>query len=70
MTVTIIPIEDHNRYSVNGHILVRTGEDTWLVPNFLDSLSYIEKKAFKTYLTLVINNSRFKKHPKSTYKTH
>ncbi|MFC6245407.1 hypothetical protein ACFP6C_10225 [Flavobacterium psychroterrae] len=68
MTVKIIPIEDHSKYSVNGHLLIQVSETQWIVPNPLDSLSQIEKKAFTVYKTIIIDNPRFKKHPKSTYK--
>lgn len=68
MTVTIIPIEDHNKYSVNGHTVVFVSDSLWLVPNPLSSLSQSEKRAFKVYKQLIIDNPRFKTHPKSTYK--
>ena len=68
MNVTIIPIEDHNKYSVNGHTVVFVSDSFWLVPNPLASLSRSEKQAFQVYKRLIIDNPRFKKHPKSTYK--
>ncbi|MDA6068023.1 hypothetical protein NJT12_00200 [Flavobacterium sp. AC] len=69
MTVTIIPIEDHNKYSINGHIIVCVTDSTWIVPNFFASLSDTEKRAFEVYKHLIIDNPRFKKHPKSTFKS-
>lgn len=68
MNVEIIPIEDHNKYSVNGHIIVQVSDSTWIVPNVFSSLSEIEKRAFTAYIALIIDNPRFKKHPKSTFK--
>lgn len=68
MIVTIIPIEDHSKYSVNGHTVVCMSDSLWLVPNAFSSLSRTEKRAFELYKHLIIDNPRFKKHPKSTYK--
>jgi len=70
MNVTIIPIEDNSRYEINGKIIMEASNSLWIVPNVLDSLSELEKKAFEVYKKLVIDNPGFKKHPRSTYKTH
>jgi len=68
MNVEIKPVIDHEQYEVNGHTIVCISDSTWIVPNPFISLSQAEKKAFGLYRDLVINNPRFKKHPKSTYK--
>lgn len=68
MNVTIEPIEDHSRYKVNDHIIVQVSDFTWLVPNPFATLSGKEIKAFKIYKELIIDNPRFKKHPRSIFK--
>lgn len=65
MTVTIIPIADHEQYSVNGHLVHKDSSERW---NSRTSLSDTELKAFKRYEKIVINNPAFKKHTKATYK--
>lgn len=65
MTVTIIPITDHEQYSVNGHLVHKDSSERWTSRT---PMSDTELKAFKRYEKLVINNSRFKKHTKATYK--
>lgn len=66
MIVTILPITDHEQYSVNGHSVSKDSEDRWRCRT---GLSKIEETAFNKYRKLIIENKRFKKHPKSTYKT-
>jgi len=66
MIVTITPIEDHVQYNVNGHIVYQYDGVYWCSNT---ELSKTEYKAFEVYRKLIIRNPRFKKHPKSTYKT-
>lgn len=64
MIVTIIPVEDNQQYKVNQHTIWNLSGD-W---SSHTELTQNEKKAWFTYEALVIKNSRFKKHPKSTYR--
>lgn len=66
MHVVIKPIEDHEKYSINGHIVQKHWMYGWLAAK---ELSDMELKAFSNYKKVVIENDRFKKHPKSTYKS-
>jgi hypothetical protein len=65
MTVTIIPIADHEQYNVNGHLVHKDSSERW---HSRTGMSETELKAFRRYEKLVIDNPRFKKHIKSTYK--
>lgn len=64
MSVTIIPIKDHEQYEVNGHLVYKDSLNNWTCKH---DLSNKELTAFKNYLKLVINNKAFKKHTKATY---
>lgn len=66
MTVTIIPIVDHESYSVNGRVVYKDYHQNWISAA---TLSQTEIEGFIRYEGLVINNLRFKKHIKSTFKT-
>lgn len=68
MTVLIVPIEDHNEYKVNAHTI--RNDINFGYMSQITELSKTEKKAFQTYRALIIDNPRFKKHPRSTYKSH
>lgn len=63
--ITIIPITDHERYTVNGHEVYKDQFDNWTCKA---DLSDKELRAFKRYEKLVIDNKAFKKHTKATYK--
>lgn len=65
MTVTIIPISDHEQYSINGHIMYKDSNDNW---NSKTDMSTAELNAFRNYKRLVIENPAFKTHTKATYK--
>lgn len=65
MSVKIIPIEDHEKYSVNGKTVYKNGEGNWLTHS---ELSTQEHKAFDNYKTAIIDNPQIKKHTKSEYK--
>jgi hypothetical protein len=65
MTVTIIPITDHEQYSVNGHNMYKDQNNNWMSKT---PLSDRELRAFRNYEKLVINNKAFKTHTKATYK--
>tara|TARA_R110002124_G_scaffold228784_1_gene394106 strand:+ start:1642 stop:1845 length:204 start_codon:yes stop_codon:yes gene_type:complete len=66
MSVEIIPIKDHEEYTINGHVVYKDDLGNWSCKH---DLSRQELNAFKNYEKLVINNKAFKKHTKSTYKT-
>jgi hypothetical protein len=66
MSVQIIPITDHEEYSVNGHLVYKNHLNNWTCKQELTSN---EMSAFKNYERLVINNKAFKRHTKATYKT-
>lgn len=69
MSVIIKPIEDHRKYLVNKHIIVQRSDLTWHVfPDPAYQVSENEKKAFGIYKQIVIDNPRFKKHPRSIFK--
>lgn len=65
MNVEITPIEDHKQYNVNGHIVYKDSTETWISNT---AMSDKENRAFRRYKTNVIDNPRFKKHTKATYK--
>lgn len=64
MTVTIIPIIDHEQYNVNGHIMYKDSNNNW---NSRTDMSNTELTAFRDYKKLVIDNKSFKTHTKATY---
>lgn len=64
MTVEIIPITDHESYSVNGHTVYKDQFNNW---SCNVDLSDKELRAFHNYEKLVINNKAFKTHTKATY---
>lgn len=57
MTVEIIPITDHESYSVNGHTVYKDQFNNW---SCNVDLSDKELNAFKRYEKVVINNKAFK----------
>ncbi|MRX40381.1 hypothetical protein GJU43_13925 [Flavobacterium sp. LC2016-23] len=65
MNVEIKPITDHEQYTVNGHLVHKDQFNNWTCKQ---DLSDKELCAFARYEKLVINNDRFKKHTKATYK--
>jgi hypothetical protein len=65
MSVTIDPIETHEEYLVNGKVIYKDGWGKWFCSQGLTSQ---EQKAFENYKRAVIDNPRFKKHTKATYK--
>jgi hypothetical protein len=65
MSVTIVPITDHESYDVNGNIVFKDSLANW---SCNIDLSDKELRAFRRYEKLVINNPAFKKHTKATYK--
>lgn len=66
MSVEIIPIKDHEEYTINGHLVYKDQFNNWTCKQ---DLSDTELRAFRRYEKLVINNTAFKKHTKATYKT-
>ncbi|MBP4139982.1 hypothetical protein [Flavobacterium geliluteum] len=66
MNITILPLEDHKRYNVNGHTVYKDQNGRW---ESKTGMSTMEWNAFRNYENTVINNPRFKKHTKSTFKT-
>lgn len=65
MIVYIIPVMDHKKYTVNGHIVYKNRLKNWTCN--ID-LSAQELKAFLLYEKVIINNSKIKKHLKATYR--
>jgi hypothetical protein len=65
MSVTIVPITDHESYDVNGKEVYKDSNGNWMDKQ---NLSDAENRAFRTYKRQVIDNPRFKKHTKATYK--
>lgn len=65
MSVKIIPILDHEQYTVNGKIVYKDYEGNWLVK---EELTTQEQKAFNNYKKAIIDNKDLKKHTKSEYK--
>jgi hypothetical protein len=65
MTVTIVPITDHEVYKVNKYTVYKNTLGNWTCNV---DLSAKELLAFGNYEQLVINNPRFKYHIKSTFK--
>jgi hypothetical protein len=64
-TVTILPIEDHQQYSVNGHTVYKDTNGNYISRT---DMSDTENRAFRRYKQLVIDNQRFKTHTRATYK--
>jgi hypothetical protein len=65
MSIEIKPITDHETYEVHGHQVYKDQFNNWTCKH---DLSDKELRAFRRYEKLVINNKRFKKHTKATYK--
>jgi phage terminase large subunit len=65
MSITIKPITDHENYDVNGKEVYKDTNGNWINKG---DLSDAENRAFRTYKKQVIENTRFKKHTKATYK--
>lgn len=66
MSVTILPIEDHKKYNVNGHIVYKDDKGHWQGKSEMSSNEWV---AFRNYEKVVINNKAFAKHTKSIFKT-
>lgn len=64
MSVTIIPITDHESYSVNKKEVYKDSNGNWIARQELTTL---ESNAFSNYKKSVIENAAFKKHTKATY---
>lgn len=63
--ITIIPLEDHQRYNVNGHTIYKDNSGNYISRT---DLSTSENAVFRRYKQIVIDNPRFKTHTKATYK--
>lgn len=66
MNVEIIPIKDHEEYTVNGHLVYKDQHSNWTCKQ---DLSHQELNAFSNYEKTVINNKAFKRHTKSIFKS-
>ncbi|GIZ10009.1 hypothetical protein [Flavobacterium sp. UMI-01] len=66
VSITIIPHEDHQQYSVNGHVVYKDSNGNYISRT---DMSYNENTAFQKYKKLVIDNPAFKRHTKAVYKT-
>lgn len=64
--IEIIPIIDHEQYTVDGLLVYKDMHNNWACQTDLTSN---QMNAFKNYEKQVINNKAFKKHTKSTYKS-
>ncbi|WP_289665555.1 hypothetical protein [Flavobacterium panacagri] len=64
MSITILPITDHEMYEINGHLIYKDDLNNWICKSVLSEKEYF---AFNLYMLIVIENPRFKKHIKSTY---
>jgi hypothetical protein len=65
MAVAIIPITDHELYTVNGKQIYKDGNGNWVAKI---EFTPAESSAFNQYKKLVIENPAFKKHTKANYK--
>lgn len=65
MTITIIPLTDHESYNVNGHTVYKDSNENYISRT---DMSDMELRAFRRYKTAVIDNPIFKTHTKATYK--
>ncbi|AOW08719.1 hypothetical protein [Flavobacterium gilvum] len=65
MNITITPLEDHKRYSVNGHAVYKDDKGFYVSATDMNAKEW---KAFHRYEKLVIKNKAFKTHTKATYK--
>ena len=64
MSVTIIPITDHESYSVNNKQVYKDSNGNWIARQ---ELTTQENNAFSNYRKAVIENKAFKTHTKATY---
>lgn len=65
MSVEIIPITDHEQYTVDGYLVFKDPLRDWTCKV---ALSHDQLTAFWIYEQTVIKNKAFKKHTKATYK--
>lgn len=63
--VIIKPITDHEVYDVGGKEIYKNSDGQW-ISRF--EMSDAQNRAFRRYKSQVIDNPRFKKHTKATYK--
>lgn len=64
--ITVIPLEDHKSYSVNGHAVYKNLKGRYQSATYMTAREW---EAFRRYEKLVINNKAFARHTKATYKT-
>jgi hypothetical protein len=64
MSVTILPVVDHESYNVNGKEVYKDSNGNWIARQ---ELSTQETMAFSNYRKAVIENKAFKTHTKATY---
>lgn len=65
VNITILPLEDHQQYNVNGHTVYKDSDGNY---SSRTEMSDNELRAFRRYKMAVIDNPRFKTHTKATYK--
>ncbi|TPG37528.1 hypothetical protein [Flavobacterium pectinovorum] len=65
LIVEIKPVEDHKEYEINGKLIFMDETGNWQSDI---ELSETEKKAFKSYGELILDNPKITKHTKATYR--
>ena len=65
MSVKIKPLEKGEKYEVNGKEVYLDSNGNWIATQ---ELTLNEVQAFQNYRKLIINNTKIKIHPNSTYK--
>jgi hypothetical protein len=66
LEIEIIPIIDHEKYTVDGLLVYKDMHGNWTCKV---DLTARQMNAFKNYEQQVINNKAFRKHTKSIYKS-
>lgn len=65
MSIKIKPIEQGEKYEVNGKVVYLDSNQNWIATQ---ELTTNEAKAFQNYKEAIIENEDLKKHPKATFK--
>lgn len=65
MSIKIKPIEQGEKYEVNGKVVYLDSNQNWIATQ---ELTANEGKAFQNYLNAFIENENLKSHPEAEYK--